>query len=98
LKFQGWPNNGVAAMTARLDVDRVVGGITLIVLHEADALSGHLAALATRLRSAAQTRALRDLLREQRSLARQTQRRLRDDQMIRRELWQGLLQDLRSGW
>ena len=82
-------------MTAKPDVDRIVGGVSLIVLHEADALTGHAQALFTRLRSAWRTRGLHALLREQRSLLRQAERRCRDDHAIRRELWHGLLKDLR---
>ena len=82
-------------MTARFDIDRVIGGVALIVLHEVDALSGHGRALVARWRSMWRSRSHLERWREQRSLNRQTARRLHDDRLIRRELWRGLWRDLR---
>lgn len=83
-------------MKARFDVDRVFGGVALLLLHEADSLQGHAAALRERLRVAADARSLRQLWREQRALGTRTLRRLREDRAIRRELWRGLRQDFRA--
>lgn len=81
-------------MSAFLDLDRVLGGVALLALHETDALHGHASALRERVTVARQARSWRQLLREQRALHARTRRRCRDDHAIRVELWQGLLRDL----
>ena len=81
----------------KVDVDRVLGGVALLALHETDAIAGHATALRERVRAAGQARSLRQFWREQRALQVLTRRRFHDDHAIRLELWRGLLNDLRSG-
>ncbi|MFT4045249.1 MAG: hypothetical protein QM661_00995 [Solimonas sp.] len=83
-------------MSAGFDIDRIVGAVALIVLHEVDALAAHGQTRARRARSAWQVRDGVERRRELRSLSRQTRRRRQEDHAIRRELWIGLLKDLRS--
>ena len=78
-------------------IDRLLDGLALIALHEADALNAHLNAAGERLRLAWQARSARGLLRDQVDLLPESRNRLRRDHAVRRQLWQGLARDLRSG-
>jgi hypothetical protein len=84
-------------MPVNIDLDRVLGGVALLALHETDSLAGHAAALRERVRAARDARSLQQFMREQRNLHVLTRRRFRDDHAIRRELWHGLIKDLRVG-
>ncbi|HVT36440.1 MAG TPA: hypothetical protein VHE37_12710 [Nevskiaceae bacterium] len=75
-------------------VDRAVLGITLIAVHEADALAAHWTELGERLEVARRARGPRQLIREQLDLLPESHSRLRHDQQIRRQLWRGLWRDL----
>ncbi|NGY05189.1 hypothetical protein [Solimonas terrae] len=79
-----------------IDLDRVLGGVVLMALHEIDSLHGLGVAAGERLRVARAARSVPQLLREQRRLLLRTRRRMAENRMIRRQLWTGLLQDLRS--
>ncbi|MGB1561625.1 MAG: hypothetical protein ACPHN2_09020 [Sinimarinibacterium flocculans] len=78
-------------------IDRLLDGLALIALHEADALNAHLNAAGERLRLAWRARSARELLRDQVDLLPESRNRLRRDHAVRRQLWQGLARDLRSG-
>ncbi|NKF21335.1 hypothetical protein [Solimonas marina] len=78
-----------------LDVDRAIGGVLLIVLHELDSARGHARSVGERVRVAAGAHSMRRLWREQRALTRRAQRRRAADHALRRELWSGLFSDLR---
>lgn len=78
----------------RVYLDRILGGISLLVLHETGSLQGHVAAAQERLRLARRARGLGELLRDQVDLLPESRNRLRRDQQIRRELWRGLARDL----
>lgn len=81
---------------ARHDVylDRVLGGVALIAVHELGSLRGHAAAAGERLRVAQRARGVGELLRDQLDLLPESHNRLRRDHAVRRELWRGLLRDL----
>lgn len=78
------------------DVERAFGGAALIALHEIDSLRAHAAALHERLHVAFGAHSATRFWREQRALARRTRRRCVSDHAVRRELWGGLLDDLRG--
>ena len=75
-------------------VDRTLGGVALIALHEADALQGHWTELGERLDLARHARSPGQLIREQLDLLQESRSRLRHDQEIRRQLWRGLWKDV----
>lgn len=77
-----------------LYLDRVIGGVTLLALHEAGSLRGHAAAVQERLRVARRARGLGELLRDQIDLFPESRNRLSRDHQVRRELWRGLVRDL----
>lgn len=77
-------------------LDRLLGDVRLLVLHETDALRGHLVAAEERLRVARRARGIGELLRDQVDLLPESRNRWRRDHQIRRELWRGLVRDLRS--
>lgn len=79
----------------KFHLDRIVGGFSLLVLHETGSLQGHVAALQERLRLAQRARGLGELLRDQVDLLPESRNRLRRDQQIRRQLWRGWVRDLR---
>jgi hypothetical protein len=81
--------------TAEAVVDRLVGDLSLIVVHELGALRGHLAAAHERVRVARRARSVGELLRDQIDLLPETRNRLRRDHAVRRELWRGLMRDVR---
>ena len=81
----------------RLYVRRAVGGLALVVMHELDALSGHVAEVRERLAVARQARGLGDLLRVQADLLPETRARLTLDQRERVALLHSWMADLRSG-
>lgn len=81
----------------RAYVRRAVGGLALVVLHEIDALSGHVAEVRERLAVARQARGLGDLLRVQADLLPETRTRLTLDQRERVALLHSWVADLRSG-
>lgn len=76
---------------------RLLDGLSLIALHEADALNAHLNAAGERLRLARQARSVRELWRDQVDLLPESRNRLRDDHAVRRRLWSGLARDLKWG-
>jgi hypothetical protein len=76
---------------------RAVGGFALILMHEIDALSGHLAELRERIAVARKARGLTQLLREQVDLLPETRVRLTLDQRERRALLYSWVADLRDG-
>ncbi|MES0872634.1 hypothetical protein [Sinimarinibacterium thermocellulolyticum] len=71
--------------------------MTLIVLHEADALDALAKAAGERLRLARRARSLGELWRDQVDLLPETRNRLRGDHAVRRRLWAGLVRDLKPG-
>lgn len=77
-------------------LDRVCSGVALIALHEAGSLQGHLEALNERLRIARRARSVGELVRDQFDLLPETRNRWQRDHRVRRELWDGLIRDLRS--
>lgn len=82
----------------RVYVRRAVGGLALVVLHEIDALSGHVAEVRERLAVARQARGLGDLLRLQADLLPETRARLTVDQRERVALLRSWVADLRDGF
>jgi hypothetical protein len=86
---------GMTAVQAQAVVlDRVWSGVTMIALHEADSLQGHLNAAQERLLIARRARGLGELLRDQVDLLPESRNRLRRDHQVRRQLWRGLAQEL----
>ena len=81
----------------RAYVERAVGGATLMLLHELDALSGHWAELRERLAVARKARGLGELVSHQVDLLPETKARLALDHRERRALLHGWLADLRGG-
>ena len=78
-------------------VDRSLGGVALIMLHEAGSLRGHWSDLGVRLAVARRARSAGELLRDQMDLWSESRRRLRRDGVVRRQLWRGLVRDLSEG-
>jgi len=76
---------------------RAVGGFALIVMHELDALSGHVAEVRERLAVARKARGLGDLVRDQVDLLPETRARLTLDQRERLALLRSWVADLRGG-
>ncbi|HUP91726.1 MAG TPA: hypothetical protein VM074_05710 [Solimonas sp.] len=76
-------------------LDRLLGGVALIALHEASSIQGHLQSAGERLRLAREARNVSELVREQIDLLPEERNRLRGDQEVRRALWRGLLVDLK---
>ncbi|HEX4895455.1 MAG TPA: hypothetical protein VFV11_03905 [Solimonas sp.] len=76
-------------------LDRVLGGVSLIALHEAGSLRGHVAAVQERLQIARRARSVSEMLRDQFDLLPESRNRLRRDHQVRRQLWRGLASDLR---
>ena len=76
---------------------RAVGGLALIVMHELDALSGHVAEVRERLAVARKARGLGELVRDQVDLLPETRARLNLDQRERRALLHSWVADLRDG-
>jgi hypothetical protein len=74
-----------------------VGGLALIVMHELDALSGHVAEVRERLAVARKARGLGDLVRDQVDLLPETRARLTLDQRERLALLRSWVADLRGG-
>lgn len=79
----------------RVFASRLIDGLSIIALHEADVLNAHLLAAGERLRVATQARNAAELLRDQLDLLPESRNRLRHDQAVRRMLWCGLIHDLR---
>lgn len=75
-------------------LDRVLGGVALIALHEAGSLQGHLEGVNERLRVAAHARNVGELIRNQIDLLPETRNRFVRDHSVRRELWRGFVRDL----
>lgn len=75
-------------------LDRILGGVALIAVHEAGSMRGHVAAASERLRVARRARGLGELLRDQVDLLPESRNRLRRDHAVRRQLWRGLARDL----
>ncbi len=80
-----------------IQASRLLDGLATIALHEADAINAHLLAAGERLRIALQARNATELLRDQMDLLPESRNRFRRDQRLRRELWRGLIRDLRLG-
>jgi hypothetical protein len=76
-------------------LERAAGGLTLVLMHETGALSGHLAELRERLAVARKARNVAEMLRDQLDLLPETRARLALDQRERRELISRWLSDLR---
>lgn len=76
--------------------DRLLGGLRLLVLHEAGAMRGHVMAVDERVRVARRARGLGELLRDQVDLLPESRNRWRRDHAVRRQLWRGLARDLRA--
>jgi len=76
---------------------RAVGGFALIVMHELDALSGHVAEVRERLAVARKARGLGELVRDQMDLLPETRARLNLDQRERHALLHSWVVDLRDG-
>lgn len=77
-------------------LDRLIGGVALLALHEAGSLQGHVESVVERLRVARQARGLRQLIDEQLDLVPESRTRWRRDHEVRRALWRGLVRDLKS--
>jgi len=77
-------------------LDRVFGGVALLALHEAGSLQAHLEAVGERLRIARRARTLTELIRDQVDLFPESRNRLRRDQRVRRELWNGFVRELKG--
>lgn len=77
-------------------LDRLLGGVALIALHEAGSLQGHLEGVNERLRIARRARSLGELIRDQMDLLPETRNRFRQDHRVRRELWNGFVSDLKA--
>lgn len=75
-------------MLRKMDVDRVIGGVALLMIHEVDVLSRQWGLLGA---------SWADLRGWHGELQRQLRERRCEDRQIRRELWQGLQRDIRSG-
>lgn len=78
-------------------VNRAVGGLALMLMHEIDALSGHVAELRERLAVARQSQGLGELVRKQVDLLPETRARLVLDQRERSALLRSWVADLRTG-
>lgn len=76
-------------------VDRILGGLRLIAVHEVDAAQAHLVAVGERVRVAQQARDFGELLRNQFDLLPESRNRWRRDHLVRRQLWRGLVRDLK---
>lgn len=77
-------------------VDRILGGLRLIAVHEVDAVQAHLAAVGERVRVAQQARDLGELVRNQFDLLPESRNRWRRDHVVRQELWRGFVRDLKA--
>lgn len=75
-------------------LDRAIGGMALIAVHEAGALQGHWTEINERVAIARRARTASELIRDQLDLLPESRNRMRRDQDIRRELWRGLVKDL----
>ncbi len=85
-----------APVGTRAWLERAVGGVTLILAHELDALWGHWAELRERVAVAREADGLVELVMEQIDLLPETRVRLALDQRERRALLHGWLADLRD--
>ena len=74
--------------------DRAANGITLLAVHEADALRAHAAALRERWSVARRARSTGEMIRDQIDLLPESRNRVLRDQDVRRQLWRGLVRDL----
>lgn len=84
----------MTAQDPRVLLDRTVGGLVLVLMHEVHALSGHWAELRERIAVARNARGFGDLLRSQFDLLPETRARLARDRGQRRQLLSGLWSDL----
>lgn len=75
---------------------RAVGGFALMVMHELDALRGHVVEVRERLAVARKARGVTDLVRDQWDLLPETRARLVLDQRERRALLHSWMVDLRG--
>ena len=83
------------ARRSGIAASRLLDGLSTIALHEADAFNALLIAAGERLRIALQARSAAELLRDQIDLLPESRNRLRHDHAVRRQLWRGLIRDLR---
>lgn len=83
-------------MWQKMDVDRIIGAVALLMIHEVDALSRQWRLLGESWEQMRQARSRR----QWRDCRAETQQRLSElrgeDRQLRRELWQGLQRDLGS--
>ena len=86
-----------APVGTRAYLERVVGGATLMLAHEFDALFGHWAEVRERLAVAREARGLLELVQVQLDLLPETRARLALDQRERRALLNSWWTDLREG-
>lgn len=82
------------AQLLNLYLDRSLGGIALLAVHEMDSLRGHLSALRERWSVARRARTPGELIRDQVDLLPESRNRVLQDQDVRKELWRGLVKDL----
>lgn len=75
-------------------VDRAVGGVALIAVHEANALRGHVSEVSERLRVARRARGVKEIVRDQVDLLPESRNRIRRDHEVRMQLCRGLIRDL----
>lgn len=76
--------------------DRAANGVTLLALHETDALKAHWAAMEERYMLARRARSTGEMIRDQLDLIPESRNRVLHDQDVRRQLWRGLVRDLTS--
>ncbi len=81
----------------RAYLERAVGGVARVLLHEVDAMGGHWAEVRERLVVALKARGLGELVRHQLDLFPETRVRLTLDHRERRALLHSWLTDLRNG-
>ena len=75
-------------------LDRAANGVSLIAVHETNALRGLWSALAERLAVARRARTPGELIRDQIDLLPETRVRFMREQQVRSQLWRGLMRDM----
>lgn len=84
------PENARSPWRAARTADRVIGAMTVLLVHEAGSLGGHIDELRMRLRVARRARGVTELLENQIDLLPDTRSRLRRDRSMRGELLRSL--------
>ena len=82
--------------SGRLFLERAIGGVALMLIHEVDSLGGHWAELRERLAVARKARGLGELVSDQMDLLPETRARLALDHRERVALLYSWLEDLRG--